>query len=59
MTPRYCDPYIAPPRNLWQCNTCNAIRSAKCAPACLAGDHYDPRAHRENAAIAGPVEESL
>lgn len=52
--------YIAPPRNLWQCNTCNAIRSAKCAPACLAGDHYDPRAHRENAAVAGPdTEEAL
>lgn len=51
--------HIAPPRNLWQCNTCNAIRQAPCAAACLPADHYDPRAHREDAAVVGPAEEVL
>lgn len=43
--------HISPPRNLWQCNLCDAIRSAKCGPVCLPGDHYDPRERREQAAI--------
>lgn len=51
--------YIAPPRNRWQCNACDAIRQAPCAAACLPADHYDPRAHRENAAVAGAAEEVL
>lgn len=52
-------PHLSPPQYLWQCGTCHAVRSAKCAPACLDGDHYDPRAHREAAAVAGPAEEVL
>lgn len=37
--------------NVWECNACNAIRQAPCGRMCLPNDHYDPRDHRENAAV--------
>lgn len=37
--------------NLWLCNACDKLRNAPCASVCLPADHYDPREHRENAAI--------
>lgn len=40
------------PQNTWPCNACEAIRQAPCGPVCLPADHYDPREHREAAAVA-------
>lgn len=42
----------AGPRNTWICNACEAVRQAPCGPVCLPADHYDPREHREAAAVA-------